>query len=146
MNKSTKIIFRYKHIRNIDDITDIVGILFPGNQNQQYAAARILLELKEAKGLLKNMSHLRRRRISKRTLERTRAKLSRLGLIERISWMNCRYNGDEGFKLSSRFSRSLRLLADKIDGWRRDKSDQRKDKDNMLTGLLQIPQPANDDR
>ena len=31
--------------------------------------------------------------ISRRTLERTRAKLSRLGLIEHVTWMNSRHGG-----------------------------------------------------
>lgn len=139
MTESTKINFKYKQIRDIDDITDIAEMLFPGNRNQQYAAARILLELKETDGPMKSMSCLIGTDISRRTLERTRAKLSRLGFIERVSWMNNRYNGAEGFRLSARFSGSLRLLADRIDSWRSDKSDARKDKDNMLIGLLQAP-------
>lgn len=140
MTEPTKINFRYRKVRDIDDITDIAGMLFPGNRNQQHAAARILLELKYATELVRSFKHLQVRfNISRRTLERTRAKLSRLGLIERISWMNTRYNGREGFKLSSRFAGALRLFAEKTDSWRNDKTAGRKEKDELLIGLLEEP-------
>ena len=140
MTEPTKINFKYRKIRDIDDITDIAGMLFPGNRNQQHAAARILLDLKYAKGLVRSFKHLQVKfNISRRTLERTRAKLSRLGVIERIGWMNTRYDGREGFRLSSRFSGALRLLAEKMDGWRNDKADSRKEKDELLIGLLEAP-------
>ena len=48
MTQSTKIDFCYRRISQIQDITDLVAILFPGSKNQQHAAARILLELKDA--------------------------------------------------------------------------------------------------
>ena len=140
MTEPTKINFKYRKIRDIDDITDIAELLFPGNRNQQHAAARMLLDLKYAKGLVRSFTHLQEKfNLSRRTLERTRAKLSRLGVIERIGWMNTRYDGREGFRLSSRFSGALRLLAEKMDGWRNDKADSRKEKDELLIGLLEAP-------
>ena len=59
--------------------------------------------------------------ISHRTLQRTRAKLARLGLIEHISYLNSRYGGQSGWILSGRFSSSLRMLAEKVDNWRNNK-------------------------
>jgi len=75
--------------------------------------------------------------ISRRTLERTRATLARLGLIERVTWMSSRHGGQQGWILSNRMSGALRLLAEKIDGRRRDGRPQRRAKDERLVGLLQ---------
>lgn len=137
MIESTKIEFRYRRIREIDDITDLVVILFPGNPNQQHAAVRILLALKQVDGVVACLSSLERQHgISRRTLERARAKLARLGLIERVTWMNSRYGGQQGWKLSTRMSGSLRQLADTLDSWRADKRSQRREKDEQLVGLL----------
>jgi len=112
-------------------------MLFPGNRNQQHAAARILMALKASDKLLRSLSFLEDKyNISRRTLQRTRAKLSRLGLIEHISWMNTRYGGAEGWKLSGRMCASLHLLAEKIDNWRNDKRPDRIEKDDMLVSLL----------
>jgi len=137
MTGPTKIDFRYRRISQLDDIADLVEMLFPGNRNQQHAAARILLALKAADELLPSLSHLERDySISRRTLQRTRAKLARLGLIEHVSWMNSRYGGRQGWKLSSRMGTALRQLADEIDGWRKDMRSERMEKDEVLVGVL----------
>jgi len=133
----TKIDFRHRRIAQMADLTDLVEMLFPGNRNQQHAAARILLALKASDGLVASLSFLERdHEISRRTLQRTRAKLARLGLIDRISWMNSRYGGREGWKLSGKMSTALRGLADWIDGWRKDLRPGRAMKDEQLVGLL----------
>ena len=143
MTESTKIEFRYRRIPQTDDITDLATMLFPGNRNQQHAAARILLALKTADTLIKSLSDLERRfGISRRTLQRTRAKLARLGLIEHVTWMNSRYGGQEGWKLSSRMSTGLRQLADRIDGWRKDTRRDRMKKDDVLVHLLRPGDPV----
>ncbi len=137
MTESSKIDFAARCIREIDDITDLVQVFFPRNRNQQHAAGRILLALKAATQPVRSLNDLEDRYgISRRTLQRTRAKLSRLGLIERISWMNSRYGGREGWKLSSRMSTALRGLADKIDSWRKDACSERILKDKQLIELL----------
>jgi len=137
MTGPTKIDFRYRRISQLDDIADLVEMLFPSNRNQQHAAARILLALKAADELLPSLSHLERDySISRRTLQRTRAKLARLGLIEHVSWMNSRYGGRQGWKLSSRMGTALRQLADEIDGWRKDMRSERMEKDEVLVGVL----------
>lgn len=137
MTVSTKIEFAHRRTQQIDDITDIVELLFPGNRNQQHAAARILLELRKADELVTSLAHLERSHgISRRTLQRTRAKLARLGLIERVSWMNRRFGGREGWRLSARMSRSMRRLANAIDGWCDDRGVDRRQKDCQLVQLL----------
>lgn len=137
MTISTKIDFRYRRVSQIEDVTDLVAMLFPGNRNQQHAAARILMALKTADGPLVTLSAVRERHvISRRTLERTRAKLARLGLIEHVTWMSSRHGGRVGWVLSGRMSTALRQLADKIDGWRRDTRAERKEKDERLVGVL----------
>ena len=137
MTESSKIDFAARRIREIGDITDLAQVLFPGNRSQQHAAGRILLALKTTTQPVSSLSYLEDRyAISRRTLQRTRAKLSRLGLIERISWMNSRYDGREGWRLSSRMSTALRNLADKIDSWRKDACPERKQKDEQLIELL----------
>jgi DNA-binding HxlR family transcriptional regulator len=134
---STKIAFRYRRVSQVSDVTDLVTMLFPDNRNQQHAAARILLVLRDAEDLRDTLSDLQRCcGISRRTLERTRAKLARLGLIERVSWMNTRYGGREGWKLSSRMSSSLRQLADRIDAWRGDRRPECTRKEQALIELL----------
>ena len=87
-------------------------MLFPANRNQQHAAACIFFELKWAKHMVPNLAHIEKRYdISRRILQRTRAKLSRLGLIEHISYLNSRYGGQHGWRLSTRFERTLNQLA-----------------------------------
>ena len=137
MIETTKINFRYRRISQISDFTEIVEILFPGNRNQQHAAARILLELKHSQRIVPNLAFLESRHsISRRTLQRTRAKLARLGLVEHVSWMNSRYGGQQGWKLSSRMSTALRQLAERIDQWRSDARPGRREKDEQLVELL----------
>ena len=137
MTESTKIEFRHGRIGRIEDITDLVETFFPGNRNQQHAAARILLQLKHAHRIVPNLAHLEQKYgISRRTLQRARAKLARLGLIEHVSWMNSRHGGQEGWRPSGRMSTALRQLADRIDGWRKDERRERHEKDEMLVGVL----------
>lgn len=137
MTESTKIDFAARKIREISDIIDLVQVFFPSNRNQQHAAGRILLALKAATQPVRSLSYLEDRYgISRRTLQRTRAKLSRLGMIERISWMNSRYGGQEGWRLSSRISTALRQLADRVDRWRKDNRSEQILKDEQLIELL----------
>jgi DNA-binding HxlR family transcriptional regulator len=137
MTQSTKIDFRHRRISQLADITDLVGVMFPGNSNQQHAAARILLLLKQSTSPVASLADLETQfRISRRTLQRTRAKLSRMGLIHRVSWLNARFGGREGWQLSSRMSGALRRLADWLDEWKRDTRTERQLKDAQLIGLL----------
>jgi len=137
LKEFTKIELRHRQIRELDDITDIVAILFPGNRNQQHAAARILLALKSARGPLPSLTLLEHQYgVSRRTLERARAKLARLGLIEHLSSLSKRANGTPGWRLSGRMSTALRQLAEKIDAWQGDRRPERREKDESLVAML----------
>jgi len=137
MSGPTKIDFRHRRVREIEDITDVVAMIFPGNTNQQHAAARILLTLKAVAETVASLRVLEEQHgISRRTLERTRAKLARVGLIECVSPLSKRANGRPGWRLSGRMSAALRVLADKIEAWRDDKRRERAEKDERLVGML----------
>lgn len=72
--------------------------------------------------------------ISRRTLERVRAKLRRLGLIDHVSRFNARRGYREGWVLSTRFERSLRQLADQIAACR-ETAVHTAEKDQLLINL-----------
>jgi len=133
MAQYTKISFN--HRREISDYSDLIEMLFPGNRNQQYAAACILFELKWADNIVPNLVYIENKySTSRRILQRARAKLSRLGLIEHVSCFNSRYGGQAGWKLSTRFEGALKKLADKCTGFR-NKDTSSREKDSMLVNF-----------
>jgi DNA-binding HxlR family transcriptional regulator len=129
---SSKIDFRHRRVHDLDDMCDFLEVFFPGNRNQQHAAGRILLALKAAwPDIVHSFAPLEREHgISRRTLQRTRAKLSRLGLIERVG--SLRQGTAAGWRLSGRMSTALRRLAEKLDRWRSDRRPSRCRKDAQL--------------
>ena len=132
MKEHTKIDFQHRRIPQISDFAELIEMLVPGNRNQQHAAAAIFFELKWADGIVPNLAYLESKyEISRRILERARAKLTRLGLIEHISYLNSRYGGQHGWKLSSRFETALRQLAEKCAMFK-DTSTSSKEKDALL--------------
>ena len=136
MTEPTKIDFHHRRISQISDYTELIEMLFPGNRNQQHAAACIFFELKWAKSIVPNLVYIEsKHNVTRRILQRARAKLSRLGLIEHVSYLNRRYGGQHGWKLSSRFETALRQLAEKI-GNLRDVKASSKEKDLMLVELM----------
>jgi len=137
VSESSKINFQHRRIRQVEDVTDLVDMLFPGNRNQQHAAARVLLFLRQTMVPQRTLAVLERQHgISRRTLQRTRAKLARLGLIEHASGLAARHGGEEGWTLSSHMSTALRHLADQIDRWRSEDRPARREKEEVLAGLL----------
>jgi len=133
MTEHTKISFN--HRKEISDYSDLVEMLFPGNRNQQHAAACILFELKWAENIVPNLVYIENKySTSRRILQRTRAKLSKLGLIEHVGYLNSRYDGQQGWKLSTRFERSLNQLAQKCADIR-DTKISSKEKDSMLVNF-----------
>ena len=135
MSEPTKIDFHHRRIPQSSDFTELIEILFPGNRNQQHAAACIFFELKWAYSIVPNLRYIETKyNVSRRILQRARAKLTRLGLIEHISYLNSRYGGQHGWKLSSRFETALRQLAEKC-SLLRDKTTSSKEKDVMMLEL-----------
>jgi len=136
----TKIEFHHRRIRQLSDFTELIEILFPGSRNQQHAAACIYFELKWGDSIVPNLGFLESKYgISRRVLQRARAKLSRIGLIEHVSYLNSRYGGQHGWKLSSRFEAALRQLAYRCQGLRQPAAGQR-EKDSMLLRFTEIRQ------
>jgi len=132
---STKIDFHHRRISQLTDFTELIEMLFPGNRNQQHAAACIFFELKWADAIVPNLAYLETKYdISRRVLQRARAKLSRLGLIEHVSYLNSRYGGQHGWRLSSRFETGLRQLAQRCSVLR-DKATSSKEKDGIMLQL-----------
>lgn len=111
-------------------------MLFPGNRNQQHAAACIFYELKWANSIVPNLAYIESKYcVTHRVLQRARAKLTRLGLIEHVSYLNNRYGGQHGWKMSSRFETALRQLSDKTAEFR-DKGGGSRAKEEMLVDLM----------
>ncbi len=130
---STRIELTHSKATRLSDLNDLAEVLFPRNRNLQHAFVAIWIALKWSRdGLVPNLRLATRdASVSKRTIERTRAKLHRLGLIDRVSHFNARHGFRDGWILSSRFERCLRQLADKIADLRsREHADR--EKDNLL--------------
>jgi hypothetical protein len=136
MTEPTKIDFHHRRISQISDFTELIEMLFPGNRNQQHAAACIFFELKWSDHIVPNLAYVETNYgVSRRILQRARAKLARLGLIEHVSYLNSRYGGQHGWKLSSRFETAMRQLAEKSGNLREVKASS-KEKDLMLVELM----------
>ena len=136
MSEPTKIDFHHRRISQISDFTEVIEILFPGNRNQQHAAACIFFELKWADAIVPNLAHIETKySVSRRIFQRARAKLARLGLIEHVSYLNSRYGGQHGWRLSSRFETGLKLLAEKWTVFKY-KTTNSQEKDEMLLGFV----------
>ena len=132
MPESTKIDFQHRRISQLSDFTELMEVLVPGNRNQQHAAACIFFELKWANRIVPNLAYIETKYgISRRILQRARAKLARLGLIEHVSYLNSRYGGQHGWRVSSRFQTALRQLAEKC-AMLRDKKPGSQEKDEIL--------------
>ena len=128
MPEPTKIDFHHRRVSRLSEYTELVAMLVPGNRNQQYAAACIFLERKSADAIVPNLAYLEREyTMSRYILQRTRAKLARLGWIEHVSYLNSRYGGQHGWKLSSRFETGLGQLAGKCTLVRSKGGSRRKD-------------------
>jgi hypothetical protein len=136
---STKIEWSFNKIAKLADSADLAEMLFPGNRNQQHAFLVLWLSLKWADHrMVPNLTTVAREHgISKRTLERVRAKLRRLGLVDHVSRFNSQYGYHEGWILSTRFERSLRILADKL-AELKDAELASREKDEMLLEYARV--------
>ncbi|MFC1604217.1 hypothetical protein ACFL5F_04235 [Planctomycetota bacterium] len=146
MPEPTKIDFHHRRISQISDFTELMEMLFPGNKNQIYAAACIFFELIWAKGMVPNLAYIETKyALTRRILQRARAKLARLGLIEHVSYLNNRYGGQHGWRLSSRFEMALRRLAENFAGFKNTKLGS-KEKDLMLVDLMDARRDSGEGR
>ena len=113
---STKIELSFNKINRLTDLSDLAELLFPGNRNQQHAFLVIWISLKWADNcMVPNLTiPAEKHGVSRRTLERVRAKMRRMGLIDHVSRFSAEWGYREGWALSGRFECALRELADKI--------------------------------
>lgn len=130
---STKIEVSFNKIARLNDLADMAELLFPGNRNQQHASLAVWIALKWADHhMVPNLGVIARKHgISKRTLERVRAKMRRMGLIDHVSRFGARHGYQEGWVLSNRFERALQELACKVADLK-DASKGSRDKDGLL--------------
>ena len=118
------------------DLADLAELLFPGNRNQQHAFLVIWISLKWADNcMVPNLAvPAEKHGVSRRTLERVRAKMRRMGLIDHVSRFSAEWGYREGWALSGRFGRALRALADKVVQAKQPNAGT-KDKDEFLLQL-----------
>ncbi len=140
---STRIELSFNKINRLTDLADLAEMLLPGNRNQQHAFLSIWISLKWGdSGIVPNLAAATEKHgISRRTLERVRAKLRRMGLIDYVSRFSAEWGYREGWVLSSRFERSLQQLAEKVGSFKDTKS-QAKDKDTLMLQLAQARRDA----
>ena len=136
---STKIAWSFNKIAKLADSADLAEMLFSGNRNQQHAFLVLWFSLKWGDHrMVPNLaSVVRKSGVSRRTLERVRAKLRRLGLIDHVSRFNARHGYREGWLLSTRFEHSLKNLADRIERLK-DPTIGSQEKDEMLLEFARV--------
>lgn len=140
---STKIDWSFSKIATLQDLSDLAELLCPNNRNQQHAFMVIWLAIKWSPHRLVPNFHAvaRQQSISRRTMERVRAKMRRMGLIDHVSRFNKAYGCREGWILSCRFERSLRELAERV-AVQKDQKRSSRDKDEMLIGFSRTRKAA----
>ena len=136
---STKIEISFNKIARLSDVSDLAELLFPGNRNQQHAFLAIWISLKWADhNLVPNLGEIaREHHVTKRTMERVRAKMRRMGLIDHVSRFSSRFGYRERWVLSPRFEAGLRQLAGKAAAFK-DLSAGSKDKEALLLGFAGV--------
>ncbi len=139
---NTRIEISFNKIARLADLEDLAEILFPGNRNQQHAFLVVWITLKWRHRMVPNLAEAAAQHyVSRRTMERVRAKLRRLGIIEHVSRFSARYGYREGWVLSSRFERSLRQLAERVAALK-DTQAGSHEKDQLLVGLAAVRRAA----
>jgi hypothetical protein len=125
-------------ISRLESIDDMASMLFPKNKNHQKIFVAIFVELKWSKeGFLPSLNYLPDKYgFSRRVLETVRAKMRRLGLIDHVSRFNKRYGYREGYVLSTRFTSSLKYLADLSERIKEKKSSQMEKRERELFNLF----------
>ena len=140
---TTKIDCSFNRIAKLQDLSDLAELLFPNNRNQQHAFMVIWLAIKwSPHRLVPNLQAIAAKHgFSRRTMERVRAKMRRLGLIDHVSRFNKAYGCREGWILSGRFERCLRELAERV-AVLKDKARSSREKDEMLIGFARTLKAA----
>lgn len=113
---TSKIDFSFNKVARLSDAGDLAELLFPGNRNQQHAFLVIWFSLKWSDHkLVPNLAAAAQRQgVPRRTFERVRAKLRRLGLIDHVSRFHATHAHRDDWVFSTRFERALTHLADTV--------------------------------
>ena len=131
----TKIEISPAIVRRISGLDDLARIFFPDNRNHQRAFVALWVTIKYSDGqFLPSTSRPgAAHHLTQRTVEIARAKMKKLGLIERISHFNPRHGYRSGWTFSSRAGATLRSLAQSVQDARRlnDGVDGKKDRNSI---------------
>jgi len=133
-----KIEVGYNKIARADDLDLLARILFPNNRTHQFIFLAIFIELKWAseKPVLALEFIVPKYGIGLRSFEKVRSRLRIAGIIEHVSRFSLRFGYREGWVLSSKFSKSLRNLAEVCDNLRNQDGENREQKDRFCLGLF----------
>lgn len=136
---STKIEWSFNKIAKLQDLSDLAELLFLNNRNQQHAFLVVWLAIKwSPHRIVPNLTVVAQKHgISRRMMERVRAKMRRLGLIDHVSRFNKAYGCREGWVLSGRFERSLRELGQRV-AVLKDQRRSSRDKDEMQISFVRV--------
>jgi hypothetical protein len=96
-------------VRGLSGLDDLARVFFPDNANHRRAFVAIWLEIKYADSqfLASTADLTSRYGVSGRTIEIVRAKMSKLGLVKRVSHFSPAFSGQSGWIFSPRFRHSL---------------------------------------
>jgi hypothetical protein len=131
---TTKIDFAFRRIARLSGIGELAEMFFPGNRNQQYAFLVIWVRLKwRTEGIVPNLGQLvMSEGVSRRTLERVRAKMRRMGLLEHITRFDPRFGNREGWILSDNFEKSLNVLSQKVADFKKPEQSSEEEDQRLL--------------
>lgn len=114
MATRTKIEINPALVRGISGLDGLARIFCPDNRNHQRAFFALWLGIKYAEGqfLTSSTDLAAKYRVSSRTIEIVRAKMKRLGLIQRVSHFSPAFGNRAGWVFSPRFRHALSLLGE----------------------------------
>jgi len=135
---STKIELAAVRVGQLANLADLARLVFPNNLNHQHAFLVIWVALRwQPEGIVPDLAgRAYARGVSRRTFERVRAKMRRLGLIQFVSRFDRRFGNREGWILSTRFERTLDRLKEHIARFR-DIHDASREEDERLIEIAQ---------
>jgi len=139
MPEKMKIEVGFNKIARTDDLDLLTKLLFPSNRIHRLVFLAIFVELKWAERKPVPMLDfiMPRYGFGKRSFEKVRSRLRIAGIIEHVSRFSPRFGYREGWILSSRFSRSLRKLAEQCDRLRSQDGENQEEKDRYCLKLCQ---------
>ena len=139
MPERMKIEVGFNRIARVDDLDLLAKLLFPNNRIHRFIFLATFLELKWAKQKpLPTIDFIASKYgIGMRSLEKVRSRLRIAGIIEHVSRLSSRFGYREGWVLSSKFSNSLRKLADVYDLARGQFGEKQEEKDRFCLTLYE---------